>query len=776
MSCRLDIAAKSPKTLSRSEPTMAASLRVLIIQHNSDLTDMIVSNLSTAKLIAEWEEVGKNWQSALNKRFDLIISAVKFPGYDLFKALASLEKERPDLPLIVFSDQTDEGLAVQCLHEGAMDYVSARQTKRLVPAVQRAMRKQAEKNRHRRMERALSLTKFAVDNASLAMYWVGKDGRFSWVNESGLNLLGYELQEFSSKRIMDLDPALGNENWQEMMDQIRKDKSWSVETVFSHKDGTLIPVELTANYFMSKGLEFILIFARDARERNQAEAEHVRLATAIEQAGESIMITDVDGKILYVNPALLRISGFSKDEVVGSTPSIFKSGKHNRAFYQDLWETLMSGNTWRGHFINKRKNGTLFEEEATLSPIRNRNKQIINFVAVKRDVTHEVYLEKQFHQAQKMEAIGRLAGGVAHDFNNLLTIINGYSELILTQVDENDPLHSNAQAIQKAIKRGANLTRQLLAFSHRELEEAKVIDLNTVVSDMIKLLHRLLGEDISLKTDLDDSIGAIKADPGQIEQVLINLVVNARDAMPQGGNLTIRTYNQTLNADECRPPFCAEPGEHVVLTVCDDGEGIPEGLKEKIFEPFFTTKEKGSGLGLATAFGIVKQHHGVINIRSDSENGTTFNIYFPMVQDPLDDIAEAEEQNVPRGTETVLVVEDEEDVCSLTSRMLKMLGYKVLDARHGGEALVICEKRIKDIDLLVTDIIMPHMSGAELRERLQQQKPSLKVLYMSGYASNIISSTSGNGKEIAFLSKPFTLSEIAHKVREVLDEKPQVVK
>src|SRR6185503_2924977 len=375
----------------------------------------------------------------------------------------------------------------------------------------------------------------------------------------------------------------------------------------------------------------IIAFGMDVTERRRAEDQQARLSRVVEQATESIMITDAQGTITYVNPAFESISGYSRAEVIGQNPRILKSGHQDAAFYRRMWETLARGEVWKGRLVNRRKDGTLFQEDATIGPVRDASGRLVNYVAVKRDVTTEMRLERQLMQAQKMEAIGRLAGGVAHDFNNLLGVIVGYGEITRRKLGDNDSLTAKVDQILKAAERAAGLTRQLLAFSRQQVLQPKIVDLNVIVSDVGKMLRRLIGEDIQLTSSLDPDLGSVKADPGQIEQVLMNLAVNARDAMPEGGHLTIETRNAELSPDDAarRPPTLA--GRYVMLAVTDSGMGMDAETQSHLFEPFFTTKEmgKGTGLGLSTVYGIVKQSDGYIWCESATGAGTTFRIYLP---------------------------------------------------------------------------------------------------------------------------------------------------
>src|ERR1051326_293806 len=349
--------------------------------------------------------------------------------------------------------------------------------------------------------------------------------------------------------------------------------------------------------------------------------------------------------------------------------------------------------------------------------------------------------EEQFRQSQKLEAVGLLAGGIAHDFNNLLTAINGYSELALMKLKQEDPLHRNLEEIKKSGERAANLTRQLLAFSRKQMLQPRVLDLNSVVVDIEKMLRRLIGEDINLRTSFDPALGSTKADPGQIEQVVMNLAVNARDAMPAGGKLTIETANIYLDERYAREHVGVTPGRYVMLAVTDTGTGMDAETQARIFEPFFTTKGegKGTGLGLSTVYGIVKQSGGNVWVYSEVGHGTTFKVYLPRVDEDAEEYKRTTEtEEILRGTETILLAEDEEVVRTLACEILETYGYRVLEAAGGGAALLICEREKEQIDLLITDVVMPELSGRQLAERLKQLRPDMRVLYMSGYTDNAI--------------------------------------
>ena len=503
-----------------------------------------------------------------------------------------------------------------------------------------------------------------------------------------------------------------------------------------------------------------------------SQAATLQLATAIQQAAEAILITDHKGNMMYVNPAFEQISGYSSDEALGQNPKILKSGKHEDGFYREMWETLSAGRVWEGRIINRRKDGSLYEDETTISPVRDAAGEITNFVSVKRDVTHEVRIEEQLRRAQRMEAIGLLAGGVAHDFGNVLTPIMAYSEMALSKLEEGDPIHEYTKQIQGAAERAEVLIRQLLAFSRKKDVLLRTVDVNEVVSGFKNMLQRIIREDIELDFQLTPEPATARVDASQIEQILMNLSVNARDAMPGGGKVTIRTTVAELSADTPLEFGPMPGGRYVVLCVDDCGCGMDEETRSQIFEPFFTTKEtgEGTGLGLSTVYGIVKQHGGSIEVMSEVGKGTTFKIYFPEAGPADDDRKESREAKKDlTGTETVVVVEDDQNVRSLACEILKRCGYEVLVFEDPTRALRFAKRLDEHIDLLLTDVIMLRMNGKELYMRLSAFRPDLKVLYMSGYTGNVIGKYGVLDPEVNFLKKPFSLQTLTQEVRKALD-------
>ena len=505
--------------------------------------------------------------------------------------------------------------------------------------------------------------------------------------------------------------------------------------------------------------------------RKQAEAELNRRMTAIEQTPESVVITDTEGRILYVNPVFERVTGYSRAEAIGQTPRLLKSNRQDSAFYRELWAKISTGEVWRGRFINKKKDGALFTEDAVIAPVRNEKGTVTNYIAIKRDISHELELEIQYRQTQKIDSIGRLAGGVAHDFNNILAVICGHTDLALAQLSPDAPLRSNLECIRESAERAANLTRQLLAFARQQVIEPRRINLNELIVNLNKMLHRLIGEDIKLVTQTAPDLGQIKADPNQVEQVLLNLVVNARDAMPEGGTLTIRTDNVTLDEDYARRHLVT-PGDYVMVSVSDTGAGMTDEVKQHLFEPFFTTKEqgKGTGLGLATCFGIIQQSNGHIHSDSQVDKGTQFKIYLPRVLGVEDSIPSREAPvSLPQGTETILLAEDEPSLRQLMARVLRTQGYTVLEAADGHEALTLAQANGAKIQLLLTDVIMPGLSGKTLAEWLGQVNPAVRVLFISGYINNNAVRDSMSKPGTFFLQKPFNPLDLTEKVREAIE-------
>jgi len=513
---------------------------------------------------------------------------------------------------------------------------------------------------------------------------------------------------------------------------------------------------------------------RLSRQAREAEEKYRAI---FENAIEGIFQSTPAGCLVTANPALARIYGYESPEQLMQAVRDLAQRPHVDPHRQaELIRLLEAHDTVFGFEAQVyRKDGRVIWISKNVRAIRDTNGKLLGYEGSVEDITRRQHLEDQLRQAQKMEAIGRLAGGISHDFNNVLTIIYGYSKLLLDHLDCNESLYQYATEINKAVNRGTSLSRQLLAFSRKQTLQPKLLSPNAIVSDMDKMLHRLIGEDIELVTVLDPAVGQVSADPGQLEQVIINLVINARDAMPQGGTLTIETANVTLDEADALEQIGVRPGPYVRLTVRDTGCGMDAETKAHLFEPFFTTKGpgKGTGLGLATAYGIITQSGGHIKVDSAPGQGATFMIYLPQVVDlPKPVPSGTSRPELPRGTETLLLVEDETGVRTMVCETLLGVGYTVLEAQDTQEALRICEQREGVIHLLLSDVVMPRMSGPALAERLTALRPTIRVLYMSGYSEEAIARYGPLHPDAALLQKPFTLEALARKVREVLDSDP----
>jgi two-component system cell cycle sensor histidine kinase/response regulator CckA len=505
-----------------------------------------------------------------------------------------------------------------------------------------------------------------------------------------------------------------------------------------------------------------------------AAAEEATLhATALDVAADAIAILDRDGNIQWANRAFSELTLYPPAEALGKNPrELLRTGVQEEPFYAHMWNTLLKGQVWKGELVNRRKDGSHYTEEQTITPVKNGKGDVTHFIAIKRDITARRALEIQYQQAQKMEGIGRLAGGVAHDFNNLLTVINGTVELALPAVVGQSELRDDLLEIRRAADRAAALTRQLLAFSRQQVLRVEVLDLNRVIGDMLKMLTRVIGEDVRFVTDLAADLGHVRGDAGQLEQVLLNLTVNSRDAMPNGGTLTIQTRNLQIDEEMAARHVTVTPGPHVMLTVSDTGIGMDAKTRERIFEPFFTTKAagKGTGLGLPTAYGIIKQIGGSIWVYSEPGRGTTFKIYLPRVDAPIAERASGPSKLLEvGGKETILVVEDEDAIRHVATRVLSRQGYTVLDAASGPEAVQKASAHPSRIHLLMTDMVMPGMTGPELAQQLLKTQQGLKVLFTSGYSKDAVAQQFGM-TDGHFISKPYGLAELAREVRRVLDE------
>lgn len=600
------------------------------------------------------------------------------------------------------------------------------------------------------------------------------DGCFAYANPAIRAILGWREEDLLGSRIADL---VHPEDFRSLQEALAE--SISVRGLrFRHADGRWIFLETAVSrHLEDPEIQGFVVNARDRSERRRARealrSSEEKYRRLFEESRDTIYIGTLQGELLDINAAGVRLFEYeSKEEMLSlDIGRDLYWNPPDRKGLEDLFTE--QGFIEDAELELKTRTGKRLRVRETASPVFDEAGNIVGFRGIVRDVTDQRQVEEQLRQSQKMEAVGRLAGGVAHDFNNLLTAINGYSELVLARLKGSDPIYESVSEIRKAGKKAADLTRRLLTLSRHQVVAPRRLSLNQVVLEMEKLLRRVLSEDIELETRLEPGLDPIYGDQAQIEQVLLNLSVNARDAMPSGGRLLLETSNVQLPRDALVPqtPEGLVPGPYVRLTVGDTGTGMDREIREKLFEPFFTTKEPGhnSGLGLAMVYSIVKQARGHIEVDSQKGTGTRFQIYFPRLEH---ETARATGSATPSflGNETILLVEDEEAVRALVRHVLELKGYRVLQAASALQALAICDSLEVSPDLLLTDVVMPERSGTALAEDLERRYDNLKILFISGYTDSHSGVRLITERRAAFLPKPFTPEELASKVRTVLDQ------
>ena len=804
---------------------MATRLRALILEDNPFDLELIVHELRRAGFDPDFQHADNqaDYVAFLDASLDVILADYSLPQFDATQALSILQQHDLDIPFIVVTSSVSEEAAVEAMKLGAADYLIKDRLTRLGPAVEQALeakRLRAERRRTqqeiRRRNRELTLLNRVISASAEGLdeqgvlqvacqelatalgllhtvaVMINRDWRAATVvgehcADGCPAILGQSIplvEGITEDELMALSPLSVDERTDDprlgMIRSLVADSRLSSMVFFPllvdgdvsgglglglDRDRRLVQEDHDLVQSVADQLSGVLSRAHLAQE-------HRRWMTAIAQTADSVIVTDSQGVILDVNAGFEVTTGYSRDEAVGQNVSMLESvpGQGLDRDRASVAETAEPD--WRGRVVNCKKDGVLYTVDVSITPIKDESGQTTSYVHVQRDVTHELELEQRYMQAQKMEAVGRLAGGIAHDFNNLLTAITGYTDLLLDDAAQDDPNSEDLYEISRAARRAATLTHQLLAFSRKQVMQPKLLDLNVLVRDVRRMLGRLIGEDIVLETELARDLGKVRADPGQLEQVVMNLAVNARDAMPDGGQLEIRTADVELGADFCREHPGSTPGPYVLLSVTDTGTGMDENVLSHLFEPFFSTKEpgKGTGLGLATAYGIVKQSNGFIAVSSQLGEGSTFEVYLPRASGKSQSL-EARRDAAPSalGMETVLLVEDDNMVRGLSARVLTRQGYTVLVADHPDVAMRIAKEHQSSIHLLISDVVMPGMSGRDLADLILTEHPEMAVLYMSGYTDDAIVHRGVLDPGLAFLSKPFTPAELAHKVREVLD-------
>lgn len=600
------------------------------------------------------------------------------------------------------------------------------------------------------------------------------DGRITEANAAFLRITGYSEAELMAGEIHlekltpPEDERLDRAAWVEI-DQTGRCKPYERDLL--RKDGTAVPVLIAAGAL--RGENSAVAFALDMTDMRRAREALLLRDRAIQAVSQGILITDStapDEPLIYVSPAFESITGYTGTDVLGKNCRFLQGPGTDPETVKLLHDSLSAGAECNVEILNYRKDGTPFWNALFITPVHDAHDKRLHFVGVQADITERKRLEEALQQSQKMEAIGRLAGGVAHDFNNLLTVISGFSDMLLEEMQEPDSNRELVVQIREAGERASSLTRQLLAFSRRQVVDPQVIDINRIVEQSEKMLGRIIGEDVVLTVNLDSGLPLVKADPMQVDQVLLNLCVNARDAMPDGGRLTIQTSRLDVAPGE-RPYLGLPAGTYAQLSVTDTGTGIPPELRQRIFEPFFTTKEqgKGTGLGLSVVLGIVQQAGGEISVYSEVGMGTTFRVLLPGITGAAERSRPVDDRRSLRGNETILLVEDDDAVRRVARLALQSQGYKILEAEGGREAMELANRYADRIDLMITDVVMPEINGKQLAALMHEQLPTLKIVFMSGYSDDLVIKDRIIGPDDYFIQKPFTPRTLAQCVRDVLD-------
>ncbi|MFC1523759.1 response regulator [Thermodesulfobacteriota bacterium] len=724
--------------------------------------------------------------------FDLVIIDIMIESTLGVYLLKEIKKRNPETVVILITSPGDLNSAINALHFGADDYLqkpydikelliritrcfskqnTSSQLKNLEESlmIESARRREAEE-RHKDSEEKLRFMFETVDESIMIL---NRNGKLIDLNRAALSCLGYNKDALLGKHISTMDQNDFFNQLPERIAEIKKFGETEFTSTYTRKDNTVFPVSIQVRETVFNGETVYFTFFNNLTEQiqiekkiHQAQEEWDRTFNAI---GDCVTIQDGDMRIIKANRATSDTLNTPLEDIIGKTCYELFRGATIPCEGCPALANVHDEPPWTSEIIHPELEKTFL---VSLSPIIGEEGGLIGYVHSAKDITQRKKLQSQLHQALKMEALGRLTGGIAHDFNNHLTSIVGYSELALKNISKDSGIKEYITNINQSGSRASELTRQLMAFSRKEIMEMKAINLNQVVTDMTKMMQRMIGEEIEVIYETDSEIKSIIADQSHLEQIIMNLAINAKDAMPNGGPLFIATGEVSLDAKQAKSRGDLSPGSYVTLTVEDTGEGIPQALHAQIFEPFFTTKEsgKGTGLGLSTVYGIVKQHNGFITVSSELNQGSVFTVYLPIADQKADEIPLGIPETLRSGNETVLVVDDDESVRQFVTDTLQPLGYRVVEASSGMKALDFSKDTRENIDILLTDIVMPGMNGMELAEIIQPARPGIKVVFMSGYTNDAIPPQTDTGKPKAFLDKPFTPSRLTNTLREVVDQ------
>jgi two-component system cell cycle sensor histidine kinase/response regulator CckA len=756
-------------------------IQLLVIEDSEDDTDLLVRELERGGYQLDFLRVdtAEDLRAALTGRnWDLIVADYSMPRFNGSDALAMVRDHSREVPFIFVSGTIGEEAAVAALKSGAQDYILKGKTGRLLPAIERELRE--ARARHERDQ--LEADRRAIEERYRQVLTIAGDGivvvddefRIAIFNRGAERIFGYAAEKVIGRPLDILwPPRLAEANRQRIAGMLMSPGPSATpggsEFLALRADGEEFPLEATLSQLVEAGKAIVTLIVRDIAERKRSEKKLRQLSRAVEQSPSLILIADTEGTIEYLNPRFLEATGYRVDEVVGRKPFFWRAGRNGAAINDEVWRTALAGQDWRGEFQNMRKDGSDIVVAVTVSPITNDNGAITHVIAIEEDITRRREIEAQLHQAQKLEALGMLTGGIAHDFNNLLAVIIGNLDLITPRLKGDETTHTGAKLALAAALRSAELTRQLLAFARQQALAPRTFNLNQLVSGTVAMLQRILGNRIEFRSDLSPSLWPAEADPSQVETALTNLAINARDAMAEGGVLTIATRNVHLDGSGVGPDAVA-PGDYVALSVTDTGVGIPPSELKRVLEPFYTTKApgKGTGLGLSMVYGFAKQSHGHLELESVVGRGTSVTLYLPRTENVMIEETTGEELTSAGAKEaTVLVVEDNPHVQDVVVRQLNELGYHVHAVDDALAALSVLRQAMA-IDLLFSDISLPGgISGTALAREARKLRPGLRVLLTSGMAPAVGDSDSDG---VEFIGKPYRRTELASKVHAVLQQ------
>ncbi|HTC62679.1 MAG TPA: response regulator [Candidatus Saccharimonadales bacterium] len=771
---------------------MSAPLHPLLIEKSTPEAEKNIDELVRAGFSCKPQVIATRsefLESISRFPFDVVLSDYRLPGWTGIEAFSAMRRAGRDVPFILVTETLGEEVAVECIKQGITDYVLKDNLARLPVVVARALEERALRDARQLMIQALrqsegnSLFLFAKNPLPMWVFEM-ETLQFLQVNDAALRHYGFTRAEFLQMNTGALHPA---EEIPQLLGAIRDTRMHerlSGEWRHRKKDGSVIDVEMFLHKMDYSGVIAGLVVALDITERKRAEEEKQKFFTLVEYSRDFIAVADLNDNVQYVNPAGRAMLGIPSEESIKGTHSIdYVVPADLPLVYNTILPALLTSGHWEGELLFRHlQTGRSLPMDFVGFQVKDQKTGEPRFVAtVSRDVTERRALERQLQQAQKFEAFGQLAGGIAHDFNNVIGAILGWAEMGEDETAATNPVLKNYfKKIHIQCDRVTALVQQLLAFARRQILEPKNLSLNQTVRDVMSLLDKLIGKDVEIKTNLADDLLSVRADPTQIEQMLINLCLNSRDAMPKGGTLTIETHNANFSEEDARNTEGVQTGCFAALQVKDSGMGMDLVTRERIFEPFFTTKPmgKGTGLGLATVYGIVKQHNGFIQVESEPGKGSTFRIFLPMNGVPtqtefrpfvLDDLP------VRGGNETILLADDHDGICEMAYSVLLAKGYNVLLAHDGEEAIEIFTMNQKKISLVLLDVIMPRRSGPEVFAAIKELNPRILVVFATGYSNEtaVLADLVEHG--VAILRKPYTPSALCRRVREVLDAVPSVL-